>query len=89
MFPLPKHVKKIDAAYERPDGMIVLFTGCNYKQKFNNRILIKKFLILTGKVFWVYDGTEFIENSPKPLTTYGIEKYIPKLDAVQVWAKNG
>ncbi|EFA10593.2 Matrix metalloproteinase-16-like Protein [Tribolium castaneum] len=28
MFPdLPKSVKKVDAAYERPDGMIVLFSG--------------------------------------------------------------
>lgn len=31
MFPdLPKTIKKIDAAYERPDGMIVLFTGNKY-----------------------------------------------------------
>lgn len=28
MFPtLPNHIKKINAAYQRPDGMIVLFTG--------------------------------------------------------------
>lgn len=28
MFPtLPKYVDRIDAAYERPDGMILLFTG--------------------------------------------------------------
>lgn len=31
MFPdLPPTVKAIDAAYERPDGMIVLFTGTTF-----------------------------------------------------------
>ncbi|KAJ8981662.1 hypothetical protein NQ317_017282, partial [Molorchus minor] len=68
MFPqLPKTIKKIDAAYQRPDGMIILFTGKN---------------------FWVYDGTNFVEDSPKPLTEYGLPDYLNELDAVQTWRKN-
>lgn len=68
MFPLPDYVKKIDAAYQRADGMIVLFFG---------------------KQFWVYDGTQFIENSPKSITYYGIPSNIKQIDAAQIWAKNG
>ncbi|CAH1378861.1 unnamed protein product [Tenebrio molitor] len=69
MFPdLPPTVKAIDAAYERPDGMIVLFTGPQ---------------------FWVYDGTSFVENSPRPLSDYGLPTTLDKIDAVQVWGRNG
>ncbi|KAJ8937960.1 hypothetical protein NQ314_011647 [Rhamnusium bicolor] len=68
MFPdLPKSIRKIDAAYERPDGMIIMFTG---------------------KVFWVYDGTNFRENSPKPITSYGLPDYLDDIDAVQTWERN-
>ncbi|XP_063921209.1 72 kDa type IV collagenase-like [Zophobas morio] len=69
MFPdLPTSIDQIDAAYERPDGMIVLFTG---------------------DMFWVYDGKSFVENSPKPLSYYGLPPNIDKIDAVQNWARNG
>lgn len=69
MFPkLPPSVTTIHAAYERPDGGIVLFTG---------------------SVFWVYDGVDFTEGSPRPLTDYGLPEYVDRVDAVQVWAKNG
>mgnify|MGYP005986141753 CR=1 FL=1 len=69
MFPdLPTSIDQIAAAYERPDGMIVLFTG---------------------DMFWVYDGKSFVENSPKPLSYYGLPPNIDKIDAVQNWARNG
>ncbi|RZC33595.1 matrix metalloproteinase-25, partial [Asbolus verrucosus] len=69
MFPdLPKTIKQIDAAYERPDGMIILFTG---------------------NTFWVYDGKSFIENSPRPLSDYGLPTTLYKIDAVQIWSRNG
>lgn len=69
MFPrLPEDIKKVDAAYERPDGNIVLFTGDR---------------------FWVYDGVDFTEGSPRPLNDYGLPDYLDRIDAVQVWAKNG
>lgn len=68
MFPLPNYVKRIDAAYQRPDGMIVLFYG---------------------RKFWVYDGAKITTNSPNSISYYGIPEYVDKVDAVQVWAKNG
>ncbi|XP_030759308.1 stromelysin-3-like [Sitophilus oryzae] len=69
MFPeLPEDIKKIDAAYQRTDGSIVLFTGNQY---------------------WVSDGSRFIENSPLPLSNYGLPDYLDSIDAVQLWAKNG
>nr|XP_023028791.1 matrix metalloproteinase-2-like [Leptinotarsa decemlineata] len=68
MFPkLPKSITKIDAAYQRPDGMIVIFTG---------------------NVFWVYDGSNFLESSPQSLTYYGLPDYLTSIDAVQNWKKN-
>ncbi|CAG9760054.1 unnamed protein product [Ceutorhynchus assimilis] len=69
MFPkLPKSVKKVDAAYQRPDGNIVLFTG--------NKL-------------WIFNGFEFIENSPLPLSYYDLPDYLDGIDAVQTWSKNG
>ncbi|KAF5303470.1 hypothetical protein FQA39_LY09933 [Lamprigera yunnana] len=68
MFPLPRTVLKLDAVYERPDGMIVLFSG--------NQV-------------WVYNGREFIENSPQPLTKYDIKDGIENIDAALSWGKNG
>ncbi|KAF5307663.1 hypothetical protein FQR65_LT06718 [Abscondita terminalis] len=68
MFPLPKDVLQLDAVYERPDGMIVLFSG---------------------NEFWVYNGREFVENSPQSLTKYGIPNYVASIDAALNWEKNG
>ncbi|KAJ8920311.1 hypothetical protein NQ315_011973, partial [Exocentrus adspersus] len=68
MFPqLPEDIKSIDAAYQRPDGNIVLFTG---------------------KTFWVHNSQRFIEDSPKPLTHYGLPEYLNDIDAVQTWGRN-
>lgn len=39
--------------------------------------------------FWVYDGANFIEYSPRPLTDYGLPGYVDAIDAVQIWGKNG
>lgn len=44
---------------------------------------------IVGKFFWVYNGKEFIEGSPRPLTDYGLPDYIDKIDAAQLWGKNG
>ncbi|XP_066253429.1 matrix metalloproteinase-24-like [Euwallacea similis] len=69
MFPnLPKEIKKVDAAYQRPDGHIVLFTG--------------------SKV-WIFDGFDFVENSPLTLSYFGLPEYLDDIDAVQTWTKNG
>lgn len=43
---------------------------------------------LTGNQYWVFDGFQFIENSPRPITDYGLNKNISKIDAALVWSKN-
>ncbi|GFG29462.1 hypothetical protein Cfor_02853 [Coptotermes formosanus] len=45
-------------------------------------------VLFTGKKFWVYNGDNFIENSPRPLTDYGLPPQLDKIDAVMVWSKN-
>ncbi|XP_045475029.1 matrix metalloproteinase-17-like isoform X2 [Harmonia axyridis] len=65
---LPENIKKIDAAYQRSDGNMILFTG---------------------DLYWVYDGTNFIENSPRSLMDYGIPQGIGGIDAIQTWDRNG
>ncbi|CAH0555741.1 unnamed protein product [Brassicogethes aeneus] len=68
MFPtLPKYIQKIDAAYQRPDGMMVLFTD---------------------NMYWVHDGGKFIENSPRPISDYGLPNSLDKIDAVFNWIRN-
>jgi hypothetical protein len=44
--------------------------------------------VFTGKKFWVYNGDNFTEGSPRPLTDYGLPPVIDKIDAVLVWKKN-
>jgi hypothetical protein len=44
--------------------------------------------VSTGKKFWVYNGDNFIEGSPRPLTDYGLPPHADKVDAVMVWNKN-
>ncbi|XP_033611474.1 matrix metalloproteinase-17 isoform X2 [Cryptotermes secundus] len=45
-------------------------------------------VLFTGKTFWVYNGDNFIEGSPRPLTDYGLPPHLDKIDAVMVWSKN-
>ncbi|XP_044753989.1 matrix metalloproteinase-25-like isoform X2 [Coccinella septempunctata] len=67
-FHLPQTIKKIDAAYQRPDGDMILFAG---------------------DLYWVYDGTNFVENSPRNIQDYGVPSGISGVDAVQTWGRNG
>lgn len=46
------------------------------------------FFVNTGKQFWVYNGVSFVENSPRPLSDYGLPDYVSDLDAVQNWDRN-
>lgn len=86
MFPkLPKSVKRIDAIYQRPDGFMVIFIGKLNQYSF---IIMLIFLRFLGKQFWVYDGHDFVENSPQPLSKYGLPEYVHSIDAVQNWSRN-
>lgn len=43
---------------------------------------------MTGKKYWVFDGYRFIDNSPKPISDYGFDECVSKIDAALVWSKN-
>lgn len=43
--------------------------------------------LFSGKTFWVYNGEKFIENSPQPLSKYGVSVNIDHIDAAMVWGK--
>lgn len=43
----------------------------------------------SGNQYWVSDGDNFVEGSPRPLTDYGLPAILDKIDAAQVWKKNG
>ncbi|XP_075220209.1 stromelysin-2-like [Lycorma delicatula] len=45
-------------------------------------------VIFSGKDFWVYDGNQFIDESPQPISRYGLPDYVEKVDAAMVWQKN-
>ncbi|GLG99055.1 Matrix metalloproteinase-2 [Gryllus bimaculatus] len=46
-------------------------------------------VLFTGNQYWVHDGDKFIENSPRPITSYGLPSTLKKVDAAFVWGKNG
>uniref|UniRef100_A0A1B6DEQ4 Peptidase M10 metallopeptidase domain-containing protein n=2 Tax=Clastoptera arizonana TaxID=38151 RepID=A0A1B6DEQ4_9HEMI len=45
-------------------------------------------VFFTGKRYWVFDGNDFIENSPKLITELGLPEYLTHIDAAMVWSKN-
>ncbi|KAF7286333.1 hypothetical protein GWI33_006061 [Rhynchophorus ferrugineus] len=45
-------------------------------------------IFFAGKQFWVSDGTRLLENSPRPLTDYGLPDNLENIDAVQLWGLN-
>lgn len=45
-------------------------------------------LLFSGQRYWVYNGVEFVENSPQSITRFGLPSSIERIDAVMVWAKN-
>ncbi|XP_069673369.1 matrix metalloproteinase-25-like [Periplaneta americana] len=46
-------------------------------------------ILFTGNKYWVYNGDNFIEGSPRPLTDFGLPPFLDKIDAAIVWGKNG
>ncbi|KAG8328951.1 Matrix metalloproteinase-15 [Homalodisca vitripennis] len=38
--------------------------------------------------YWVYNGNDIVEGSPRPISDYGLPNTVKKVDAVMVWAKN-
>lgn len=39
-------------------------------------------------MFWIFDGNDFIENSPRSILDYGFDETVQKIDAAMVWNKN-
>jgi hypothetical protein len=52
-----------------------------YERETDNAIIM-----FSGDQYWVYDGVNFIEDSPRPLSDYGIED-TAKVDAALVWGE--
>ncbi|XP_063226016.1 matrix metalloproteinase-2-like [Bacillus rossius redtenbacheri] len=46
-------------------------------------------IFFTGDHYWVFNGDNFVENSPQPLTNYGLPSHLTHIDAAMVWGKNG
>ena len=39
--------------------------------------------------YWVYDGYNFVENSPRHISELGLPVNLSEVDAAFVWGKNG
>jgi len=50
-------------------------------------IAISNERFFAGKRYWVSDGSSFLERG-RPLSSLGLPKDLPKLDAAFVWGKN-
>lgn len=46
-------------------------------------------ILFSGRKYWIYDGYNSIDNSPRPITDYGFDASVGKVDAAMVWSKNG
>lgn len=87
MFPfLPKHIERISASYEKPfDDTLVIFSGI-YASRNLFPVLIR---YSSGKQYWIYDGYSLVGNTPKLLTSLGIDGAIQEIDAAMYWRKEG
>ncbi|XP_034252667.1 matrix metalloproteinase-17-like isoform X2 [Thrips palmi] len=45
-------------------------------------------VLFSGPRYWVYNGVNFVENSPQSITRLGLPSSIDRIDAVMIWAKN-
>nr|CAD7410058.1 unnamed protein product [Timema cristinae] len=55
-----------------------------YQRQTDNNIIF-----FTGNQYWVYDGDDFVQGSPRSITDYGFPHDLNKIDAVMIWKKNG
>ncbi|XP_071453471.1 matrix metalloproteinase-17-like [Hetaerina americana] len=53
-------------------------------QRLNDSAIV----IFSGKNFWISSGDGLIQNSPRPLTDYGLPSTLEKVNAAMVWGKN-
>ena len=44
---------------------------------------------LLNKQYWVYDGYNFVEGSPRHISELGLPDNLSEVDAAFVWGKNG
>ena len=51
------------------------------------RYVITSFL--SNKQYWVYDGYNFVEGSPRHISELGLPDNLSEVDAAFVWGKNG
>ncbi|XP_059091501.1 72 kDa type IV collagenase-like [Tigriopus californicus] len=45
-------------------------------------------VFFSGNQYWIYNGYQFIENTPLPLSYLGLPTDVKKLDTAFVWGKN-
>eukprot|EP00095_Tigriopus_kingsejongensis_P008770 maker-scaffold761_size101412-snap-gene-0.18 protein:Tk08770 transcript:maker-scaffold761_size101412-snap-gene-0.18-mRNA-1 annotation:"matrix metalloproteinase-24" len=55
---------------------------------FYERPIDGSIVFFSGAQYWIYDGFQFIENTPLPLSYLGLPSDLKKLDATFVWGKN-
>lgn len=46
-------------------------------------------IIFNAFQYWVFDGNDFIDDSPRSISDYGFDENVTKIDAAMVWSKNG
>lgn len=46
-------------------------------------------ILFNGNQYWAFDGNNFIDDSPRPISDYGFDENVTKIDAAMVWSKNG
>ncbi|CAD7090991.1 unnamed protein product [Hermetia illucens] len=57
--------------------------SASYEKPFDDTLVI-----FSGKQYWIYDGYSLVGNTPKLLTSLGIDGAIQEIDAAMYWPKN-
>ncbi|XP_058812024.1 matrix metalloproteinase-2-like [Topomyia yanbarensis] len=54
-----------------------------YEREFDNSVVL-----FSGKLYWIFDGLNFLHPEARPITDYGLPDSLQKVDAAMVWSKN-
>ena len=93
---LPENLEKVDAAYERADGRLMLFSGQridSHQQKIIIDLCFVFSLITIGRQYWIFEDNRIsTENDglsyPRNISSLGLPSHVDHIDAAFFWSFN-
>lgn len=85
---LPETLDKVDAAYERADGRLMLFSGQSIGRMVTDRRNAR-----LGRQYWIFEDNRISteedgQGYPRNLSSLGLPTHVDRIDAAFLWSFN-